>query len=171
MTNLKEIEKVAEAYGNDLVALKKAIKAVQSRKCLHLKKKGLPNYQQKLDEILREEQTLKEAIRLLDPKEKTTTEFTQADVDKLDYDQTIKAIRSIQSKKTHTRWMTDEEGTSDEFKAACKIEKMLLEHKAAIKPVDEAYIRKSELQAVIDTIESSGSVSQDRILEMLKGLM
>lgn len=171
MTNLKEIEKVAEAYGNDLAALKRAIKAVQSRKCLHLKKKGLPDYQAKLDEILREEQNLKEAIRLLDPKEKTTTEFTKEDIDKLDYDQTIKAIRSIQSKKTHTRWKTTVEGDNDEFRAACKIEQMLQEHRDSIKPVDEAYIRKTELQAIIDTIESSGSVSQERILEMLKELL
>ena len=171
MTNQKKVEQIVESYGNDLAALKKAIKAVQSRKCLHLKKKGLPNYQAKLDEILREEQYLKEAIRLLDPKEKTTTEFTQEDVSKLDYDQTIKAIRSIQSKKTHTRWKTTVEGDNDEYRAACKIERMLLEHKEAVKPVEEAYIRKTELQAVIDTIESSGSVSQERIVEMLKGLL
>ena len=171
MTNLKEIEKLAETYNNDLDALKRARRNVQSKKCLWLKKKGVSNYQEKLDELLREEQKLGEAIRLLDPKEKTVTTYEADDVAKLDYDQTIKAIRSIQSKKTHTAWLTTEFGDNDEYRAACKIEKMLLEHKAQIKPVDEAYIRKSELQAVIDTIESPGSVSQDRILEMLKNLI
>ena len=80
-------------------------------------------------------------------------------------------IKSIQSKKTLTRWLTTEEGNNDEFRNACRIEKMLLEHKAKIKPVDETTIRKTDLETVIETIESSGELSTARIVEMLKGLL
>ena len=97
--------------------------------------------------------------------------YTQEDVDQLDYDETIKAIRSIQSKKTLTRWLTTVEGDNDEYRKACEIEKMLIERRKKIKPVDDEYIRKTEVQTIIDTIESSGKLSQEKILELLKSLM
>ena len=121
--------------------------------------------------VLSEEQLLKEVRQLLDPKEKPVTMYTQEDVDQLDYDETVKAIRSIQSKKTLTRWLTDVEGDNDEYRNACVIEKMLIERRNNIKPVDNDYIRKSDLQTIIDTIESSGKLSQGKIVELLKGLM
>ena len=82
-----------------------------------------------------------------------------------------KAIRSIQSKKTLTKWLTDVEGDNDEYRKACEIERMLIERREKIKPVDNQYIRKTDLQTIIDTIESSGDLSQERIVEMLKSLM
>lgn len=70
-----------------------------------------------------------------------------------------------------TRWLTPEEGNNEEFKKACEIEKMLIEHKEKIKPVDEAYIRKTELVKIIETIENSGNLSQKRIIELLRSLL
>ena len=55
--------------------------------------------------------------------------YEQTDVDELDYDETIKAIRSIQSKKTLTKWLTTVENDNDEYRKACKIEKMLIERR------------------------------------------
>ena len=89
----------------------------------------------------------------------------------LDYDETVKALRSIQSKKTLTRWLTTVEGDNDEFRNAEKIEKMLIERRSLIKPVDNEFVRKTEVQMIIDTIESSGKLSQERILELLKTLV
>ena len=171
MTNLTEIEKIANEFNNDLELVSKKLKSLQSTKCRLKKLKNKPGYQAEMTEVLKQEQILKEAKALLDPKEKTVTTFEQADVDKLDYDETIKAIKSIQSKKTNSRWLTTEEGNNDEYRNACKIEAMLLEHKKNVKPVDEAYIRKTDLETIIETIESSGELSTDRIVEMLKGLL
>ena len=117
------------------------------------------------------EQILKEAKNLLNPKEKFVTDYNQDDVNQLDYDETIKAIRSIQSKKTLSKWLTDIEGDNDEYRKACKIEKMLVERRNQIKPVDNEYIRKTDLQTIIDTIESSGNLSQEKIVELLKKLV
>ena len=169
-TNLKEVEKVAAELGTK-EAVAKELKRVQSVKCRLKKQKGKATYEQEMQEVLKQEQILKEARQLLDPKEKPVTQYEQADVDKLDYDETIKAIRSIQSKKTLTRWLTTVEGDNDEFRNAVRIEKMLVERREMIKPVDENSVRKTEIQTIIDTIESSGELSQEKIVELLKKLL
>lgn len=171
MTNLKEIEKVANTFNNDVESIAKELKRVQSLKCRLKKQKGKKTYEQEMQEILSYEQVLKEARQLLEPKEKHVTQYSQEDVDKLTYDETIKAIRSIQSKKTLTRWLTEEEGNNDEYRKACEIEQMLITRRNSIKPIDNEYIRKSDLVTIIDTIESSGSLSQAKIVELLKSLM
>jgi len=170
MTNLKKVEAKAKELGS-VEAVAKELKRVQSVKCRLKKQKGKSTYEQEMQEVLKQEQILKEARQLLDPKEKPVTQYEQADVDQLDYDETIKAIRSIQSKKTLSRWLTTTEGDNDEFRNAVKIEAMLIERREAIKPVDENNVRKTEIQTIIDTIESSGELSQKQILELLKGLV
>ena len=75
------------------------------------------------------------------------------------------------SKKTLTRWLTDVEGDNDEFRKACEIEKMLIERRESTKPVDDEYVRKTDVQTIIDTIESSGNLSQEKVVELLKSLM
>jgi len=171
MTNLKEIEKVANKFDNDVEKVKKELKRVQSVKCRLKKQKGKSSYEKEMTEVIKYEQVLKEARQLLDPKEKPVTMYTQEDVDQLDYDETIKAIRSIQSKKTLTRWLTTIEGDNDEYRKACEIEKMLIERRKKIKPVDNEYVRKSDVQTIIDTIESSGDLSQEKVVELLKSLL
>ena len=171
MTNLKEIKKIANKFDNDVEKLAKELKRIQSVKCRLKKQKGKSTYQSEMTEVIRYEQVLKEARQLLDPKEKPVTMYEQADVDQLDYDETVKAIRSIQSKKTLTKWLTTIEGDNDEYRKACEIEKMLIERRNQIKPVDNEYVRKTDVQTIIDTIESSGELSQEKIVELLKSLV
>lgn len=171
MTNLKEIEKIATKFDNDCEKIATELKKVQSIKCRLKKQKGKSSYEKEMSETLRYEQVLKEARQLLDPKEKAVTMYEQADVDQLDYDETIKAIRSIQSKKTLTKWLTTVEGDNDEYRKACEIEKMLVARRESIKPVDNEYVRKTDVQTIIDTIESSGNLSQEKIVELLKSLV
>ncbi len=169
-TNLKDVEKKA----NELKTIEnvaRELKRVQSVKCRLKKQKGKATYEDEMAEVLKQEQVLKEVRQLLDPKEKPVTKYEQDDVDQLDYDETVKAIRSIQSKKTLSRWLTDVEGDNDEFRNAERIEKMLIERREAIKPVDENNVRKTDVQTIIDTIESSGKLSQEKIVELLKSLV
>ena len=169
-TNLKKVEEKA----NELKTVEnvaKELKRIQSIKCRLKKQKGKSTYEAEMTEVIKQEQLLKEVRQLLDPKEKPVTQYEQADVDQLDYDETIKAIRSIQSKKALSRWLTDVEGDNDEFRNAVKIEAMLIERREAIKPVDENNVRKTEIQAIIDTIESSGKLSQEKVVELLKKLV
>lgn len=171
MTNLVKIEEIAKKFNNDVLEIGKELKRVQSVKCRLKKQKGRSDYETEMNKVLAEEQALKEARALLEPKEKTVTTFEQSDVDLLDYDETIKAIKSIQSKKSNTRWLTTVEGDNDEYREACRIEKMLLEHKDNVKPVEDTMVRKSDLVTIIETIESNKDLSQDRIVELLKSLL
>jgi len=171
MTNLKEIEKIVDKFDKDLEKVSKELKRVQSIKCRLRKQKGKSSYEKEMNETLRYEQVLKEARNLLDPKEKFVTQYTQEDVDSLDYDETIKAIRSIQSKKTLTKWLTTIEGDNDEYKNACKIEEMLIKRRENIKPTDNEHVRKTDVQTIIDTLETSGNLSQEKVVELLKSLI
>lgn len=170
MTNLKEIEKVAKEFNNDVDLVSKEIKRLQSVKCRLKKFKGRSDYDLKMTEVLQQEQVLKEVRSLLDPKEKPVTMYVKEDVDRLDYDETVKAIKSIQSKKCLTRWLNEKDGDNDEYRNACKIEAMLNEHKKEVSPVDDAYIRRSDLQVVIETIENNLNLSNEKILKLLKSL-
>ena len=165
------IEMKAIDLGHDVENVKKELKRVASAKCRLLKMKGLPDYDQKLQAILAEEQLLKEVRTYIVGHKKTVTTFEQADVDQLTYDETVKAIRTIQSKKSLTKWLTTVEGDNDEYRGACKIEEMLKTHLETVKPIEDNTIRKSDLQSVIDTIEMTGSISTEKILEMLKSLI
>lgn len=168
---LKNVEMKAVELGSDIEAVKKELKRVASVKCRLIKQKGLPDYEQKLEAVLKEEQLLKEVRSYITGSKKTVTTFEQEDVDQLTYDETVKALKSIQSKKSLTRWLTENEGDNDEFRSACRIEEMLKQHLATVKPIEDNTIRKSDLQNVIDTIESTGSISTEKILEMLKALV
>lgn len=170
MTSVKEIEKKAIELGEDVEAVKKELKRVASVKCRLLKQKGRSDYEEALEEVLKEEQLLKEVRAYITGVKKTVTTFEQADVDQLTYDETTKAIKSIQSKKSLTRWLTTEEGNNDEFRLACKIEEMLKEHLKSVKPIEDNTVRKSDIQKVIETIESSGEISKEKVLEMLREL-
>lgn len=169
--DMKQVQEVSEQFDNDIEKLARELKRVQSVKCRLKKQKGRANYDQLMTSTLQYEELLKEARQLLDPKAKPVTAFTQDDVDLLDYDETIKAIRSIQSKKTLTKWLTGVEGDNDEYRQAVAIEAMLTEHRAKVAPVSEGHIRKSDLLTVIETIEESGKLSQAKIVELLRELL
>lgn len=170
MTNLKEIEKVAREFNNDVDLVSKEIKRLQSVKCRLKKFKNRSDYDLKMTEVLQQEQVLKEVRNLLSPKEKPVTMYVKEDVDRLDYDETVRALKSIQSKKCLTRWLTGKDGDNDEYRNACKIEDLLNEHKKEVSPVDDAYIRRSDLQVVIETIENNLNLSNEKILKLLKDL-
>ena len=167
MTDLRMIEKKADELGRDMETVIKEIKRVQSAKCRLKKFKGRSDYDLKMTAILQEEEVLKEVRQLLDPKEKPVTMYTEDDVKMLDFDETVKALKSIQSKKCLTKYDPDNQ---EGYKKACEIETWLNEHKKSVKPVDTAYIRRTDLQTVIDTIKETGDIKVETIIEMLENL-
>ncbi len=170
MTTLIEINELKNKF-SDLTAVKLELKRLQSIKCRLQKQKGHKSYSEKMTEVLQQEQAIKEVRRLLDDSKKPVTEYNQADVDMLDYDETIKALRSIQSKKSLTKWLNDREGDNDEYREACRIEQMLLSRRSEIKPVDEANVRKSAINEVIERIQLAPDLTNDEIVEMLQQLI
>lgn len=168
-TNLKVDGSVyAEKYSGDLDALKRAIRNVQSKKCMLAKRKKTENYEAAMAELLAEEQALKEARTILEPKDRKVTEYTQADVDRLDYDSARKALRSIQSTKCLTSTLDEDKSR---HKNACKIEKMIKIRLNEIKPIDDDLVKKKDIIAIIDSIKTADRIKKDKIVEMLESLL
>lgn len=151
--------------------VKKALRVVQSRKTRTKAKKGLKNYEDLMTAVLQEEQLLKEVRASFEPKNTPVTQFTQSDIENLDYDETVKAIKSIQSKKTNTQFLTDDIETNEEYQRAVKIEEMLKEHRKSVKPIEETTVRKTDIEALIKHVETlEQEISKEYVLELLTNL-
>ncbi len=168
-TELTNIATLASEFPT-LDKVKMELKRLQSVKCRLNKQKGRRTYEAEMTAILQQEQAMKEVRRLLDNSNKPVTMYTQDDIDLLDYDQTIKAIRSIQSKKSLTKWLNDREGDNDEYREACRIEDMLVYHRQTVKPVEDGVIRKTALIELIDRFEIVPNMDRQRMIDMLKEL-
>ena len=53
MTNLKEIEKIANKFDNDVEKIRKELKRIQSVKCRLKKQKGKSSYEKEMTEIIK----------------------------------------------------------------------------------------------------------------------
>jgi hypothetical protein len=167
---LKDIEKLAKKF-QDVEEVKKELKKIQSIKCRLKKQKSRKNYEQEMTKVIKQEQALKEVRAYFEPKEKFVTEFTLEDIKLLNHDETIKAIKSIQSKKCNTQYLTANKEDNAEYQNAVKIEKMLLEHKQEVKPLEETVVAKSSLNDLINNLENlEQEISKDYLLEQLRKL-
>ena len=168
---LKNIEKVAKSYAN-VEEVKKAIRSLQSRKSRLKKQKGRKDYDEKMTEILQQEQLLKEVRDYFEPKTIPVPEMTQKDIELLNYEETMKAIKSIQSKKCNVQHLTENIEDNEEYKKACQIEEWLLEHKKKIKPIEETVVRKSDINDLIDHLQNQEEkISTQYVISLLEDLL
>ena len=168
---LKNIEKVAKNYA-DVEEVKKAIRSLQSRKSRLKKQKGRKDYDEKMTEILQQEQLLKEVRDYFEPKTIPVPKMTQKDIELLDYDETLKAIKSIQSKKCLVQHATERIEDNVEYQKACEVERMLLEHKKNIRPVEETVVRKSDINDLINHLENQEEmISTKYVISLLEDLL
>ena len=168
---LKNIEKVAKKY-KDVEEVKKAIRSIQSRKSRLKKQKKRADYEKLMTELLKEEQLLKEVRDYFQPKKKPVTQMTKADIQLLNYDETLRAIKSIQSKKCLVQHATEDLKNNTEYQKACQIESWLLEHKRNIKPIEDTVVKKSDINDLIDHLESlEEKISKEHITNLLKNLL
>lgn len=171
MTNLqiqlKDIEKAAEKF-TSVDEVKKALRSVQSVKSRLIKQKGREDYEQEYAKVVLKEQLLKEVRAYMEPKKLTVTTMSKEQIEVLTYDETIKAIKSIQSKKCLEQYNEDK----TEYNKAVAIEEMLLEHKKNVKPVEDTVVRKSEINDLINQVENMDQqISKEWILEQLRKLV
>lgn len=167
---LKNIEKVAKSYEN-VEEVKKAIRSLQSRKSRLKRQKGREDYEEKMTEILQKEQLLKEVRDYFEPKTIPVPEMTQKDIELLDYDETIKAIKSIQSKKCLVQHATENINDNVEYQKACQIEEWLQEHKENIKPIEETVVRKSDINDLIQHLQNQEEkISTEYVISLLEEL-
>lgn len=177
MTNMTAIVTKSEELNNDLSLVQKEIKRIASVKCRLKKMPGRKTYNEEMTKILQEEQLLKSVRDYLAGPKKNINNVTPEDVENMDYDEVCKAIRSIQSKKTHTKWAEDCEkdekgiyipGSGPSYKEACRIEAMLIERRKELKPIDAEHIRKSDLLALLENIELASDMDVETCIQRIK---
>lgn len=172
----------ATELDNDLINVHRALKKVASVKCRLKKAPGRLDYQANMTACLQEEQLLKNVRDYLTDHRKTVNELTEQDIADMSYDEVSRAIKSIQSKKTHTRWAEDCEkdkdglyipGSGAMYKEACRIENMLKARRAELKPTMEQLISVVALRELLDTLRLCSDIDVatclDRIEAFLKG--
>ncbi len=168
---MKNIQKIAKKYKN-VEEVKKAIRSLQSRKSRLKKQKSRKDYNEKMTEILQQEQLLKEVRDYFEPKTIPVPEMTQKDIELLNYEETMKAIKSIQSKKCNVQHATENINDNEEYKKACQIESWLLEHKQNIKPIEETVVRKSDINDLIDHLQKQEvKISTEYVVKLLEELL
>lgn len=167
---MKNIQEIAKSYGN-VEEVRKAIRSVQTQKSRMRKQKSRKDYEEKMTEILQNEQILKEVRDYFEPKTIPVPEMTQKDIELLNYEETLKAIKSIQSKKCNTQHLTEDINDNIEFQKACQIENWLLEHKENTKPISETVVRKSDINDLIDHLQKQEEkISTEYVLRLLENL-
>lgn len=164
--DMTEILRTKDEFDSDIIRVKRELKRLQSVKCRLKKQKSRADYQARMTEVVQREQVLKEVRQLLEPRKKAVPEFTQADVEMLNFEDTMKAIKSIQSKKCLSQ--NDEA----EYQRACLVENMLLEHKKQVRPADETTVKKTEVAAILEnlrslTAEEAGKAAIEQLEKLL----
>lgn len=166
MSKMVNIEQEAKKF-KSVEEVEKALRSIQTKKCRFRKQKERKDYDNIMTEILRDEQVLKEVKSLFVGEKTTVTNFTQKDVDLLNYAETIKAIKSIQSKKCNSQYLLDK----TEYNKAVEIERMLLEHKKVVKPVNDNAIEKSKVNELIKELENHKDLDKETLMKKLQELL
>ena len=163
---LKKVQEMSKNFKNE-DEVKKELRNIQSKKSRLKKQKMRKDYDTQMTRLLKEEQLLKEVKEYFSPSRKPVTQFTKKDVEDLNHDETIKALKSIQSKKSNTRYLKDD----TEYKEALKVEKLLLEHKKNVKPIEDTVIKKTDVDNLIGHLETlEETLDKDKVIEYLKNL-
>lgn len=182
MTNIDMTQVIAKAteLNNDIVQLNRALKRVASAKTRLNHAPGLPDYNAKMAAVLQEEQLLKNVRSYLTEPRKTVNDLTADDIAAMDYDEVCKAIRSIQTKKTHTKYAEDCKkdehglfipGSGAMYQEACRIEDMLKERREELQPSNTLRFSKAALRELIATLRLCSDLDVATCLDRIEAFM
>lgn len=163
MTNIDMTQVITKAaeLNNDMVELHRALKRVASMKTRLNHSPGLPDYNVRMAAILQEEQLLKNVRSYLSEPRKTVNDLTAEDIADMSYDEVCRAIKSIQSKKTHTKYADDCKkdddglfipGSGAMYQEACRIEDMLKSRREVLQPTGADHVSKTLLLELVNTL-------------------
>jgi hypothetical protein len=165
---MQNIAKISEQF-SDVNDVKKALKSLQSIKCRLKKQKARADYSVEMSKVLQQEQLLKEVRQFLEPKELTVTTMSVEQIAKLDYAETVRAIKSIQSKKCLNKFQPD----GPEYQSACAIELLLIAHRKTVVEIPVEQVRKSDIINLIEDLQNLSDkdklkILEDRLQQLLK---
>lgn len=182
MTNIDMTKVITKAneLNNDLVELHKALKRIASVKTRLKQAPGRLDFNEKMTACLQEEQLLKHVKAYLTEPRKTVNDLTAEDIAAMNYDEVCRAIRSIQSKKTHTKWADDCDkddngmfipGSGAMFKEACRIESMLMERRTELKPEGSTRFSKAALRDLIADLRVCSDLDVETCLNRIEAFL
>lgn len=176
MTNEKIINKANE-LNNSVEAVYREIKKVASQKCRLKKMPGRIDYTIELQRIEAEEELLKQVRDYLKGPKKNVNTLTDEAIATMDYFAVCKALRCIQSKKTHTKYADDclkdskglfIPGSGESYKEACRIESLLKARRDEVKPEDSGVFFASDVFGFIEYLEeATDKTDAERYTELL----
>jgi len=155
----------------DIDVVYRELKRVASIKCRLKKMPGKPSFNDEMARVLQEEQLLKNVRDYLNGPRKNVNMLTQEDIDIMTIDDVMKALKAIQSKKTHTKWLTTTPGDNDQYREACRIEDMLKARRDALQPKNCNIIHKSDLQRLLDTLKACSDLSAEECIARIEEYM
>lgn len=181
-TNIDMTQVVAKAaeLNNSVPELKKALKRIASVKTRLNKAPHHPEYNVKMAAALQEEQLLKNVRDYLSEPRKTVNNLTQEDIDTMDYDEVCRAVRSIQTKKAHTRYAADCEvddmglfipGSGAQYREACRIEDMLKARREELQPMGTVRFSKAKLLEYINTLRLCSDLDVNTCLDRIEAFV
>lgn len=152
---------------NQIEEIKKEIKRLASVKSRLKKQIGKSSYAEDMQKVLEQEAALKELKSTLEGTTKrSVTQYTIEDIQELSYEEVIRAIKSIQSKKSNSRWLTTVEGDNEEYRAACRIERMLKDRRDELVPTPVSI--KCDLQNILN---QANDLTKEELIEALQKLL
>lgn len=177
-TNEQIIAKANE-LNNSIEEVTKLTKKLASQKCRLRKMPGRIDYESELQRIENDEALAKAVKDYLKGPRKNVNTLTEEEIESMDYITVCKAIKAIQSKKTHTKYADDclrdakglfIPGSGPSYKEACRIESLLIARRSQVKPDDPNMFFVSEVYDLIDRLEESDMTDTERYNELLSFL-
>lgn len=179
MTTTEILTKCNE-LNHDIVKVNKELKRIASVKCRLKKMPGRATYELEMTKILQEEELLKNVRDFIVGPRKNINNVTAEEIANMDYEEVCKAIRAIQSKKTHTKWAEDCKkdenglfipGSGEQYLEACRIEEMLAARRDELKPSDNKRLRKSDLRTLIDTVKLASDLTVEDCIARIEAFL
>ncbi len=164
--DMQAVKAKAESLSYDIIKIKREQKRIASIKCRLKKAPRRSTFNEEMTRILQEEYLLNAVKDLVNGPRKNVNTLTQDEVDKMTPEEVIKAIKAIQSKKYHTRWLNDEDGNNDEYREACRIEDMLKRRRTSLSSNSSA--TKYEIQKLLDTLKTCDDLTAEDCIKRLE---
>lgn len=167
MIDMRAIAETAASLDNDLEKVNRELKRLASVKCRLKKMPNRSDFHESMTATLQQEELMKNVKSYLAGPRKNVNFLTQDMVDVMTIDETMRAIKAIQSKKCHTKWLTNDPGNNDEYREACRIEQMLKEHRDSLTPKKLGAVSKAEILSMIGHLRMCNDLSVKECLDHL----
>lgn len=168
MIDMRKVVAAANDLDNSIENVNRELRKIATIKCRVKKSPGRSDFQENLTNILQKEELLKNVKSYLSGPRKTVFNLTQEEIDVMDIEEVIRAIKSIQSKKTHTKWQTTNPGDNDEYREACRVENMLKARRAQLEPKVTGVMSRVKLLAYLEVLRICDDLTVDECIEKIE---